>query len=420
MTNNFTVQFAGRMLAVALAAGLAACGGGGGGSSTATTSSSGVASASQATATALSASTIAPAAADTSLLAGANTAYDMTAAMGDSWRLVLNTNSHQFAIRVLTTAYGLSNTIPGTLTTTTNGNFITYSGSTSNGDSFKITVDTRTSTLSGSVTLAGMTAASAVVGSGVATTALTGLAGDYVFMNAAHNTDGSSANSTMGTLHVETNGLVELCPTGVVNAGHTGCSNVSSSLPAEAMVYGQLSVDAPSGHLVFGADSTHPSSTFNMNGRTDLVQVQAGDLGPVLVIDQDWVNSSSVRRAGVFLAARTFDTALVPANQAGSYFCVGPTISQPGVSVAVTSSGGSNGGYSVNNGNSGVGNMYFNQVSDGTINGSAPTLFPFNGGMVLYETDISNAPPRVGFALSSSVFVFQNSAGSLNYCVRSN
>lgn len=411
MRNNVNIQFFGRLMAVSLATSLAACGGGGGSTaSTPTVTTSPIATASQTTATAVSATSITPATADTTLLAGANTAYDLTAAMGDSWRLLLNTTTNKFAIRVLTTAYSLNNSIVGTLSTTTSGSFITYSGTATDGASFTVTVDTRTNSLSGTVKLAGMTTTSGVMGTGIIATKVSALAGDYVFANAAHNIDGTNQNSALGTLHVETTGLVELCASGVVNTTHDACTNMGGNLAVQTMVYAQLTVDQASGQIVFGTDTTHPTSTINPNGRLSMVHVQAGDLGPVLVIDQDWLNQYSNRRTGVFLAAPK--TALVPSSVAGSYSCNGPTI-PVGATITLTSNSFTTGG-----GATGSGNVYFNEVTDGTLTSTTPNVFALNGAIVLYSTDIANSTPRTGFALSSSAFVWQNSANSLNYCIR--
>ncbi|QDL53958.1 hypothetical protein [Rhodoferax aquaticus] len=406
-----------------LALGLSACGGGGGGgSATATPSpaSYDVASSSASMASALGATDIAVSAGDTAAVAGATSAMDMTADVGDTWRFVFNAFTSKFKLLPLQTAYGLTQTSDeGTFTKTTSGTIDTYSGNfgtpgQANGGSITIKYDTRTKSLIGSVSWHNgtTTLSSAVTGSKLAMGAsITSLAGDYVFANQARNqSNGQSPSSTPGTLNIASNGLVKLCPGAKYNAASGNCLRLDGTTPndgSQIPVTLQLAANA-GGNLTLTPTG---SNTLTLpNGVTHIkAHIQAGDLGPVLVIDQDWLNASNVRRTGVFVAARI--QAIDSAKFSGNFYC--PTIQV--------------------NGNTG-GTIRVTPTSFNLVGGSQAAVIAINkvydtgtsverdlaGAFHMTGTDSNNQPlHQFGFQLSSSLFVFQNGGlDRLNFCQR--
>ncbi|KMW48866.1 hypothetical protein PQH03_04725 [Ralstonia insidiosa] len=302
-----------------MAAALAACGGGDNGTSSSTggTTSTGttggtstVASQSAATAASLGA---------TPLSTGSTQdIYDLTAAIGDSWRLTVDTsnpNAPTFTITVQSTQYGLSGTSAAAVTKTVNGDFVSYTGSGLN-----VTVDTRTKTITGTATVGGK--ASTVTGTGYSATDGTKLAGTYAYAGRTTNTDGSSPYLAAGEFNIASDGAtVTVCENGTFNG--TGCTAVGNNVLTTR-------------NLTMAYNATLPGFELKSSGtRAGVVRVAAGDRGPVVLID--WFNTtSSPIRTGILggvklatLAGNEFD---------GSWVCsdgLTPTVS----GTAVTAGG---------------------------------------------------------------------------------
>lgn len=395
--------------------------GGGGSASTTTPSTYDIAAASTATASSVGFGPISAGTADTAIVSGADRIADMTASVGDTWRLIFNSSTNAFALKAISSAYGLSGSSPiGTLTKSVSGNIESYTGNFGtatqpNSGSVSIQYDTRTRSLIGSVTWinsAGTSITSDVTGTSMATnsTSISGLAGNYVFANQARNqSDGQNKASTAGTLNIDSTGIVSFCPG--LKFSNGACLKLDGTAPTDGSqdpVTAQLTATSGAALTL----TTHGTKTFDFGSNTDVkVLVQAGDLGPVLVIDQDWLNSSSIRRTGVMVAARigTIDSA----KFAGTFNC--PTVqigSEPaGATLTVTSTTFSG----QKNSSTATANVALNKIYDV---GSAVER-DFAGAFHMTGTFNGATLHQFGFALSSSLFVFQNADGTrLNFCHR--
>lgn len=420
---NHLPRLALRASVLGFALGLSACGGGGGGGSTTATPTPAVydiANTSASMASALGATDIAVSNADTTAVTGATAAMDMSAAVGDTWRFVFNAFTSKFKLIPVQSSYALSQTSDeGSFTKTTSGTIDTYTGNfgtpgQANGGSISIKYDTRTKSLIGSVSWhnGGENFSSTVTGSKLAMGAsITSLAGDYVFANQARNqSNGQSPSSTPGTLNIASNGLVKLCPGAKYHATSGNCLRLDGSTPSDGSqtpVTLQLAANA-GGNLILTPTG---SNTLTLpNGVTSIkAHIQAGDLGPVLVIDQDWLNASNVRRTGIFVAARI--QAIDSTKFSGDFYC--PTIQV--------------------NGNTG-GTIRVTPTSFNLVGGSQSAVIAINkvydtgtsverdlaGAFHMSGADSNNQPlHQFGFQLSSSLFVFQNGGlDRLNFCQR--
>jgi hypothetical protein len=373
-------------------------------------------------ASALGASGITVTAADTAAVAGATDAFDITASVGDTWRLVVNASNSKFKLIPVQSSYGLSQTSDeGTFAKTTAGTIETYTGTfgtsgQTNGGSIKINNDLRTKSLIGSVTWHNGTAdiSSDVTGTKLAVgTAIASLAGDYVFANQARNqSNGAFQASTAGSLNINASGLMKLCPGKKYSATSSNCLELSGATPSDGSqtpVTLQLTANA-GGNLSLtptGSNTlTLPSGVSGIKAH-----VQAGDLGPVLVIDQDWMNSDNVRRTGIVVAARI--GSIDASKFSGDFYC--PTIqvnNTTGGTLRATSTS-----FSLVGGTQ-VATVALNKVYD---TGSS-TERDFAGAFHITAIDDKNPNQPIhqfGFQLSSSLFVFQNGGATrLNFCQR--
>lgn len=407
-------------LSLCAAAAVTACGGGGG-----TTASSpapyDIAAASSATATSAGLTALSADSSDTAALTGADGVVDMVAAVGDSWRLVYKSSDMAFKLRAVSSSYGLSGySGQGTLTKTVSGTIETYTGTfgtsnTANSGSVSIKLDTRTKSVVGSVTWrdgSNTAVTSDVTGTTLApgSNAVAGLAGDYVFANQARNQNGTIPSSAAGTLNISSSGLVSICSGKKYTNGI--CNKVDGTTPTDGTQYPYtLQLTATAGQpLTLSATGTK-TLTFPSGNTGVRAHVQAGDLGPVLVIDQDWMTDDGVtRRTGIFLAARisTIDASKFP----GSFYCPGVTIN--GVAGA-TATATATSATVTNSGGSATATLSLNKVYDtgAAVERNFPGVFHLAG--------TSNGVPthQHGFSLSSSLFVYQNaSAERLNFCQR--
>lgn len=222
------------------------------------------------------------------VIAGANadeTVYDVAADIGDTWRITFDSVKKTYAIRVLSTQFGLSDR-SGTFTASTTGNLTTYTAT-----DFSLTVDARTRLLSGNIKLGSMV--STVSGTGYAVGDVARLAGSYIFLGAMRNaSNGGDRFNPKGSLRIAADGVAQLCNGGVFNAQGV-CSAVSPQLEAENASL-TLVKDAKNGLLV----ARQGGQDFG------IVHVHAGDRGLALFIDRYSRNQENVLRVGTIVAAK--------------------------------------------------------------------------------------------------------------------
>lgn len=379
------------MLALSIiAVALTACGGGGDGSgntstsggSTTTTPQQDAVSQSSAALVAQTGATVVPGTTSTAK------AFDLTADIGDTWRLMLNQDG-SFTIKVLSTQYGLTD-ISGTYTQSTIGSFTTYRGTSANG-SFTLKLDTRTRIMGGNVVL--RTRSSSVAGSGYSVPSdTTRLAGDYFYIGATRNAnDGGSPSFVGGTFRVANNGTdVTLCDSGLINASGTCDAVAGSSTPSQVAL--KLVKNTTDGlmHIQQG------SSDFG------ILSFQAGDRGPVLVIDRFGYNQAAtpVLRTGVIYAGKQ---QMLSGNELnGSWTCT-----DRGTTIGTVTINGTTVKTADMSGASTAETLYFNDISTNTglvaingaatsvVNGQAPSsgviLLPLSSSMFVVERDAAQS-----------------------------
>lgn len=361
------------------AATLMACGGGGGTPAViptpttpaALTPDQIVANASSATATSLGATVISGAANEE--------VYNMVATIGDSWQLVLNNATNLYTLKVLNTQFGLVTSAPIPFTKTVNGSLITYTGTGLN-----VQVDTRTKTVVGQATLGSKT--STVSGTGYSVTDTTSLAGDYVYVGATHNLDGTNPNSPLGTLRIAANGVDSVfCDGGRVNAAGT-CDAFVSGNTVKPPVAGSFVKDAAGLiHAMVGSLDT------------GIVYVTAGDRGPVLQIDRFGLNSQGINRIGVMYAAKL---AKLSGNEFdGNWTCMEPT------RIFSAKVVGTN--YTLTTDKDYLGTLAYNVAPTGI---ASPSSFALDGVLMVQDAGNPVTSAGRGFPLSSSMAVVSNAS----------
>ena len=371
---------------------LTACGGGGDGSGSSSTSTSGgsTTTAPQQDAVSQSSAALVAQTGATAVPGTTSTAqaFDLTADIGDTWRVVLNQDG-SFTIKVLSTQYGLSD-ISGTYTQSTSGSVTTYTGTSTNG-SFTLKLDTRTRIIGGNVLL--RTRNSSVAGSGYSVPSdTTKLAGDYFFIGTSRNASNGGVPAFMGgTFRIAANGTdVTLCDSGLINASGT-CNAVSgSSTPGQYAL--KLVKNAADGLI-------HVQQNGSDFG---ILSFQAGDRGPVLVIDRFGYNQDTppVLRTGVFYAGK--QQVLSGTELNGTWTCsdrgaVFGTVTINGTTVKTADTSGA----------STAETLYFNDISTNTglvaangaatsvVNGQAPSagviVLPLSSSMFAVERDAAQS-----------------------------
>ncbi|KWF33055.1 hypothetical protein [Burkholderia pseudomultivorans] len=373
-----------------IAVALAACGGGGDGSGNTSTSAGSTTATPQQDAVS-QASTALVAQTGATVVPGTTStaqAFDLTADIGDTWRLVLNQDG-SFTIEVLSTQYGLTD-ISGTYTQSTSGSFTTYTGTSANG-SFTLKLDTRTRIMGGNVVL--RTRSASVAGSGYSVPSdTTRLAGDYFYIGATRNAgDGRSPSFVGGTFRVATNGTdVTLCDSGLINAAGTCDAVAGSSTPSQVAL-----------KLV---KNTTDGLTHVQQGGSDfgILSFQAGDRGPVLVIDRFGYNQATTPalRTGVIYASKQ---QVLSGNELnGSWTCTdrGTTIGTVTINGTAVKTADTSGASTAET-------LYFNDISANTglvavngaatsvVNGQAPSsgviLLPLSSSMFVVERDAAQS-----------------------------
>ncbi|SDH99593.1 hypothetical protein [Janthinobacterium sp. YR213] len=223
-----------------------------------------------------------------SVIAGASadeSVYDVAADIGDTWRITFDHVKKTYAIRVLSTQFGLSDR-SGTFTASSSGNLTIYTAT-----DFSVAVDARTRLLSGNIKLGNMV--STVSGTGYAVGDVAKLAGSYIFLGAMRNaSNGGDRFNPKGSLKISADGAAQLCNGGVFSAQGV-CSAVSPQLEAENASL-TLVKDAKNGLLV----ARQGGQDFG------IVHVHAGDRGLALFIDRYSRNQENVLRVGTIVAAK--------------------------------------------------------------------------------------------------------------------
>lgn len=347
-------------LAVSAALALTACGGGDGGSTSAAGSGTSPAPAPTPQDTVSQSSAALVAQTGSTAVPGTTAsaqAFDLTADIGDTWRLVLNQNG-TFTIKVLSTQYNLTDT-SGTFTQSTSGNIVTFVGA--NG-AFTLKLDTRTQTIAGSVTLGSRT--SGVAGSGYTVPSdITKLAGDYFYIGATRNaSNGGSPSFVGGTFRIAANGTdMTLCDSGLINASGSCDAVPGSNSPGQfALKLVKNSTDG----------LTHVQLTGSDFG---LLSFQAGDRGPVLVIDRFGYNQATppVLRTGAVYAAKQQVLAGTEAN--GTWECM-----DHGTLVGTAAFNGTTVQTADTSGQPTAETLYYNNISTNTglvsVNGAAASV----------------------------------------------
>ncbi|MDO8037266.1 hypothetical protein O3297_27945 [Janthinobacterium sp. SUN128] len=243
-----------------------------------------------------------------SVIAGASadeSVYDVAADIGDTWRITFDHVKKTYAIRVLSTQFGLSDR-SGTFTASSSGNLTIYTAT-----DFSVAVDARTRLLSGNIKLGNLV--STVSGTGYAVGDVARLAGSYIFLGAMRNaSNGGDRFNPKGSLKVAADGSAQLCNGGAFNAQGV-CSAVSPQLEAENASL-TLVKDAKNGLIV----ARQGGQDFG------IVHVHAGDRGLALFIDRYSRNQENVLRVGTIVAARQQK---IGTEINGSYTCAAQGIS---------------------------------------------------------------------------------------------
>lgn len=290
------------ILALVAAAALSACGGGDS-ASPAVVADGGVSTdkiteASTATATAAGLTVIAAAADEET--------YDVVADIGDTWRITLNARTGAYNIKVMTTQFGLQSQ-SGVAVRTVSGNLVTYTANAP--EKFVLVIDTRIKSIAGNVTLGGR--AATVAGTNYAASDLSKLAGIYSYFGSQRDAvDGSNGEFLAGQLRIAATGATAtICDGGTIDTSDN-CTRVGTrELSKETVTL----TKNPATALI----------DVKINGTNfGILNVKAGDRGPVLLIDRFGFNNSgagAVRRVGNIYAVKPIR--LTGTELDGNYTC---------------------------------------------------------------------------------------------------
>lgn len=336
------------MLVVALAAGLGltACGGGGDGNSSSQTTPTQNPPA-QASPVQTNSQATASAIGATNLSTSSNKeVFDLAADIGDTWRLTVDTATGNYQVVPNNSQYGIA-TESGTLTRTVLGNFVNYSLA----GKISLYQDLQTKTISGTMTIGGKSAS--VAGSPYQVGDMAALAGTYDFLGTTRDPSGAVATKFLG------------------------------------------------GQLLINSDGA--TGLYCVAGN---VFVQAGDRGPVLVVDH-YTTAAPITLGNLYaVKAQTLQGNEFDGSWLCSYFgqLVG-TLKNSGTTINVTQGA----------------SAWQETLSLNKVNG-ASALYDFNGFAVSAQngTDpVSNGV--MVLPLSSSLAVFENDGKhAIDVCTRSN
>lgn len=305
---------------------LLGCGGGGGGESSSSSTTTTTASASTTTAASLGASSI-------SSPAGTET-FDLVASIGDTWRFVVTTSTGAFTVTPNNSQYGLS-AETGTLTRTVSGDFVTYTLA----NRVSLVQDTRTKSVSGSMTVGGQTASVSgtqyQLGSSIAS-----LAGTYNFFGSSRNLTASGGNYWPevlgGQILVNADGTGKLCANGKY-VGST-CTSIDVSQNGAQEVNARFTKDstADGGFVKVEIWGANTNAWLNFGN----LMIHPGDLGAAFMLDHFGINDEGVARVGNFFAVKA-QTVAAGSAMNGTWKCDTPsgtaTLVVSGTSNTITS-----------------------------------------------------------------------------------
>ncbi len=166
--------------------------------------------------------------------------YDLMADIGDTWRVTLNTNNNTFTLKVVSTAYGLSD-LQGTITAvSTTGTRTSYAFKSGGSDIGKLTTDSSTQSVTGNLKVGNKEAS--VSGTAYKATALSKLAGTYNFMLAIRDAaTGNNFDFGAGQIRINTDGSsARICRSGKFS-GDT-CTGLRGNTPSQESI--SLSLDS--------------------------------------------------------------------------------------------------------------------------------------------------------------------------------
>ncbi|WP_175912377.1 hypothetical protein [Burkholderia metallica] len=193
--------------------------------------------------------------------------FDLAADIGDTWRLTVDTKTGNYQVVPNNSQYGVA-TESGTLTRTVLGNFVNYTLA----GKISLYQDLQTKTISGTMTVGSKSAS--VAGSPYQVANMTALAGTYNFLGTTRDPQGGTPATFLGgQLQINSDGATgTYCLAGTVSS--SGCNQIDPAKPTEKHNL-TLSKDVNSGIITMKLDGSVFGNVF----------VQAGDRGPVLVVD---------------------------------------------------------------------------------------------------------------------------------------
>lgn len=369
------------ILSIVAAAALVACGGGDGSTTPAATTApvADVSTLTAATVASVGATTIQGASSDEEV-------YNLAADVGDSWQLVLNNRTNTFVVKVLKSQFSFTTTASAAFTKVTAGSFTTVTGT-----GLSVQIDGRTKTIGGNVTVGGR--ATTVAGSGYEVADISKLAGTYFFAGVARNvSNGAYGGSAAGSFILSPNGTdVTVCDHGIVVNG--ACANVAGGSGVRTVA---LTIAKDSAGLLRMKQGANDFGILN---------VSAGDRGPVLIIDRFGPSDdpSPVLRAGIFFATKS-------AKLAGNEFDGNWTCDSRGGNRRTIDVSGN--AYSIAGSSTTQGTLTYNKVTN-----SANVAVDLNGVVIAQNNTESLNQASLILPLSSSLaVVLEAQDGVLDIC----
>ena len=377
--------FAPALLSLIATAALVACGGGGGGGTAvappAPTADAVTTAASVAVAASIGATVIAGASSDEEV-------YNLTADIGDSWQLVINNKTNKYVVKMLAPSlYNLNTTAPATFIKTTVGTVVTIKDEL--GSAMSVQIDTRTKTVGGNITVGGK--AAAVAGSGYVIADVGKLAGNYLFIGASHNLNGTGPGTAVGSFIVAANGIdITVCDGGIVVNG--ACAVVPGS-NSTVVLTKQLKI-VKDGALLRIKDGVKDFG---------ILHVSAGDRGPVLIIDRFGIGDDGAPRAGAFFASKS--TKLTGTEFNGNWTC-----SSRGNDIAVLAISGTNYTNTIKT-TANQGTLQYNKVVN-----NANVAIDLDGVLIAKNNLEQLQDASLVLPLSSSLAIGIDSQGQIDVC----
>ena len=314
--------------------------------------------------------------------------YDMIADAGDTWQVTLDRIANTFALKVVSTAYGLSDTNGSIVAGTTSGTRTPYTLKTAQGTEIgNLITDTSTRSVSGNLTVG--TLKTSVSGSADKATALSKLAGTYNFVRFGRDVGSGlgSPDTGAGQALVSADGTtMKLCLESTVGSDGQCKELTGTGTPETAEL--KLTLDT-NGRLVMTKDG----AAFG------LATLLPSDFGKALQMDMYRKNEENVWRTGVFYFAETKALSETAVN--GQWTCAGLGADANTISIAGTAGTAKN----LVNGQSMTAVFKYNQVYD-----QANNFVAVNGFMSGGATSDALKDYDLFLPLSSSLLINEMSA----------